>query len=159
MARCRGVYPDLSFALGSAPAASRAVTTSAWLFLAASCSGLVQRGVSLVGLVAWTFPQQSPDEEETHQPHHTNEDDQKFHCRVTQTRLLRLYVNSVNGDRAVQSHSSARLKVIASNGRMLTGASSWALAMSSHCPSSSSKASRVRSTGSMSHRCATPAPA
>ena len=67
--------------------------------------------------------------------------------------------DSVNGDRAVQSHSSARLNVIASNGRMLTGASSWALAMSSHCPSSSSKASRVRSTGSMSHRCATPAPA
>ena len=30
---------------------------------------------------------------------------------------------------------------------------------SSHCPSSSSKASRARSTGSMSHRCRTPPPA
>ena len=55
-----------------------------------------------------------------------------------------------------QSHSSPRLNVIASNGRMLIGSSSCALAMSSHCPSCSSKASRVRSTGSMSHRWATP---
>ena len=56
----------------------------------------------------------------------------------------------------VQSHNSPRLNVIASNGRMLTGSSSFALAIRSHCPSWSSNASRVRSIGSMSHRWATP---
>ena len=57
---------------------------------------------------------------------------------------------------APQGQRSARLKVIASNGRMLTGSSSFALAISSHCPSCSSNASSVRSTGSMSQRCAIP---
>ncbi len=55
-----------------------------------------------------------------------------------------------------QGQRSPRLKVIASNGRMLTGSSSFALPISSHCPSWSSNASRVRSAGSTSHRCATP---
>ena len=57
---------------------------------------------------------------------------------------------------APQGQRSPRLKVIASNGRMLTGSSSFALAISSHCPSWSSNASSVRSTGSTSHRCSTP---
>ena len=47
---------------------------------------------------------------------------------------------------------SPRLNVIASKGRMLTASSSFAHAMSTHCPSRSSNASNVRSTGSMSHR-------
>ena len=47
---------------------------------------------------------------------------------------------------------SPRLKVTASKGRMRTGASSCAVAISTHSPSRSSKASRVRSAGSMSHR-------
>ena len=45
-----------------------------------------------------------------------------------------------------------RLKVTASKGRMRTGASSCAVAISTHSPSRSSKASRVRSAGSTSHR-------
>ena len=57
---------------------------------------------------------------------------------------------------AHQGQRSPRLKVIASNGRMLTGSSSFALAISSHCSSWSSNASRVRSAGSTSHRCPTP---
>ena len=51
-----------------------------------------------------------------------------------------------------QGQRSLRLKVIASNRRMLTGASSFTLAISSHCPSWSSNASRVRSVGSTRHR-------
>ena len=47
---------------------------------------------------------------------------------------------------------SPRLKVTASKGRMRTGASSCAVAISTHSPSRSSKASRVRSAGSTSHR-------
>ena len=58
-----------------------------------------------------------------------------------------------------QGQRSARLKVIASKGRMLTGSSSFAVAMSTHSPSRSSKASRVRSVGSTSHRWPTPASA
>ena len=58
--------------------------------------------------------------------------------------------------RTHQGQRSPRLKVIASKGRMLTGSSSFALAISSHCTSWSSNASRVRSAGSTSHRCATP---
>ena len=54
---------------------------------------------------------------------------------------------------APQGQRSPRLKVIASNGRMLTGSSSFALAIRSHCPSWSPNASRVRSVGSTSHRC------
>ena len=42
--------------------------------------------------------------------------------------------------------------MIPSNGRMLTASSFFALAISSHCRSSSSHASRVRSVGSTSHR-------
>ena len=53
---------------------------------------------------------------------------------------------------APPAQRSPRLKVIASNGRMLTGSSSFALAISNHCPSRSSNASRVRSIGSTSHR-------
>ena len=48
------------------------------------------------------------------------------------------------------------LKVIASNGRMLTGSSSFAVPMSTHSPSRSSNASIVRSVGSPSQRCSTP---
>ena len=55
-----------------------------------------------------------------------------------------------------QGQRSPRLKVIASKGRMLTGSSSFALAISSHCSSWSSNASRVRSAGSTSHRQGTP---
>ena len=55
-----------------------------------------------------------------------------------------------------QGQRSARLKVIASKGRMLTGSSSFALAMSTHWPSRNSNASSVRSAGSTSHRCPTP---
>ena len=51
---------------------------------------------------------------------------------------------------------SPRLNVIASNGRIETASSSFAHAMSTHSPSRSSNASRVRSVGSTSHRCATP---
>ena len=58
--------------------------------------------------------------------------------------------------RTPQGHRSPRLKVIASKGRTLTGSSSFALAISNHCPSCSSNASRVRSVGSTSQRCATP---
>ena len=47
---------------------------------------------------------------------------------------------------------SPRPKVMASKGRMRTGASSCAVAISTHSPSRSSKASRVRSAGSTSHR-------
>ena len=47
---------------------------------------------------------------------------------------------------------SPRLKVTASKGRMRTGASSCAVAISTHSPSRSAKASRVRSAGSTSHR-------
>ena len=47
---------------------------------------------------------------------------------------------------------SPRLKVTASKGRMRTGASSCAVAISTHSPSRSSKASRVRTSGSTSHR-------
>ena len=50
---------------------------------------------------------------------------------------------------------SPRLKVIASNGRMQIGSSSFAAAISTHSPSRSSNASRVRSVGSTSHRCRT----
>ena len=53
-------------------------------------------------------------------------------------------------------HRAPRLNVIASNGRTLTGSSSFAHAMSTHSPPRSSNASRVRSVGSMSHRFATP---
>ena len=56
-------------------------------------------------------------------------------------------------------HRSPRLKVIASKGRMLTGSSSFAVAMSTHSPSRSSNASKVRSVGSTSHRWPTPASA
>ena len=55
-----------------------------------------------------------------------------------------------------QGHRSPRLKVIASKGRTCTGSSSFAVANSTHSPSRSSNASRVRSAGSTSHRCATP---
>ena len=51
-----------------------------------------------------------------------------------------------------QGQRSPKLKVIALNGRTLTGSSSFALAISSHCPPRSSNASRVRSIGSTSHR-------
>ena len=47
---------------------------------------------------------------------------------------------------------SPRLRVTASKGRMRTGASSCAVAISTHSPLRSSKASRVRSAGSTSHR-------
>ena len=47
---------------------------------------------------------------------------------------------------------SPRLKVTAAKGRMRTGASSCAVAISTHSPSRSSKASRVRSAGSTNHR-------
>ena len=60
------------------------------------------------------------------------------------------------GARMAQGHRSARLKVIASKGRTCTGSSSFAVAINTHSPSRSSNASRVRSTGSTSHRCATP---
>ena len=50
---------------------------------------------------------------------------------------------------------SPKLKVIASNGRMLIGSSSFATAISTHSPSRSSNASKVRSVGSTSHRCRT----
>ena len=53
-------------------------------------------------------------------------------------------------------HKSAKLNVIASKGRMLMGSSSCALAIRSQCPWCSSNASRVRSSGSTSHRCVTP---
>ena len=53
---------------------------------------------------------------------------------------------------APPAQRSPRLNVTASNGRMLTGSSSFALAISNHCPSWSSNASRVRSIGSTSHR-------
>ena len=53
-------------------------------------------------------------------------------------------------------HRSAKLKVIASNGRMLIGSSFLALAIRTHSPSRSSNASRVRSAGSTSHRWGTP---
>ena len=59
----------------------------------------------------------------------------------------------------VQSHSSTRLNVTASNGAMRTGSSSSTVAMSCHFPSWSLNASRMRSTGSMSHRCTIPADA
>ena len=49
-------------------------------------------------------------------------------------------------------HRSPRLNVIASKGRKLTGSSSFALPMRSHCPSWSSNASSVRSVGSTNHR-------
>ena len=55
-----------------------------------------------------------------------------------------------------QGHRSPRLEVIASNGRMLTGSSSFAIAISTHSASRSSYASSVRSAGSMSHRWRTP---
>ena len=62
------------------------------------------------------------------------------------------------GDREAlrYGHRSPRLNVIASNGRIETASSSFAHAMSAHSPSRSSNASRVRSVGSTSHRCATP---
>ena len=68
-------------------------------------------------------------------------------------RSIRLLYARLSGS---QGQRSPKLNVIASKGRMLTGSSSFALAISSHCPSWSSNASRVRSAGSMSHRCATP---
>ena len=54
-----------------------------------------------------------------------------------------------------QGQRSPRLKVTASKGGMHTGSSSFAPAISTHCPSRSSDASRVRSAGSTSHRCRT----
>ena len=70
-------------------------------------------------------------------------------------------IHSVNGPRPGrgpdQGHRSPRLKVIASNGRMLTGSSFFAVAIGTHSPSRSSNASRVRSAGSTSHRWRTPA--
>ena len=62
----------------------------------------------------------------------------------------------VQASRCLGGQRSPRLKVIASKGRMLTGSSSFALAIRSHCPSCSSNASRVRSIGSTSHRYPTP---
>ena len=56
-----------------------------------------------------------------------------------------------------QGHRSPRLKVIASNGPMLTGSSSIAVAIRTHSPLRSSNASSVRSVGSTSHRWGTPA--
>ena len=50
---------------------------------------------------------------------------------------------------------SPKLKVIASNGRMRIGSSSFAAAISTHSPSRSSNASKVRSVGSTNHRCRT----
>ena len=57
---------------------------------------------------------------------------------------------------AAQDQRSPRLNVTASKGRMQIGSSSLALAISTHWPSRSSNASRARSAGSTSHRCATP---
>ena len=56
----------------------------------------------------------------------------------------------------VQGHRSPRLKVTASKGRICTGSSSFAVAISTHCPSRSSNASSVRSAGSTIHMCPTP---
>ena len=53
------------------------------------------------------------------------------------------------------SDRAGTVNVTASNGRMLTDSSSFALAIRSHCPSWRSKASSVRSVGSTSHRWAT----
>ena len=55
-----------------------------------------------------------------------------------------------------QRQRSPKLKVITSNGRMPIESSSAAVAISTHWPSRSSNASRVRSVGSTSHRWATP---
>ena len=55
-----------------------------------------------------------------------------------------------------QGQRSPRLKLTASKGRTCTGSASIAVAISTHSPSRSSKASKVRSIGSTSHRCATP---
>ena len=55
------------------------------------------------------------------------------------------------GSAAIQGHRSPMLKVIASSGRILTRSSSFALANSSHRPSCSLDASRVRSVGSTSY--------
>ena len=54
-----------------------------------------------------------------------------------------------------QGQRSPRLKLTASKGRTCTGSSSFAVANSTHSPSRSSKASKVRSIGSTSHRCGT----
>ena len=61
-----------------------------------------------------------------------------------------------HGPACAQGQRSPRLNAIPSNGGMLTGSSSFALAMSTHWPSRSSNASRVRSVGSTSQRCPTP---
>ena len=74
--------------------------------------------------------------------------------------LVRQIVSSVNGPRPGhgpdQGHRSPRLKVMASNRRMLTGSSSFAVPISTHSPSRSSNASSVRSGGSTSYRWRTP---
>ena len=56
----------------------------------------------------------------------------------------------------VHAQRSPNLNAIASNGRTLTGSSSFAHAISTHSPSRNSNASSVRSAGSMSQRCVTP---
>ena len=73
--------------------------------------------------------------------------------------VKRVQAGAASSRVAGYGHRSPRLKVIASKGRMLTGSSSFAVAMSTHSPSRSSNASKVRSVGSTSHRWPTPASA
>ena len=63
-------------------------------------------------------------------------------CLPTGDSVRRAQAAAASSRVSGYSHRSPRLKVIASRGRMLTGSSSFAVAMSAHSRSRSSKASR-----------------